>query len=208
MRFIASTQPICKFLDVRPFELRAPDYDDIDVEPPTFPNALAVCRCKEPCRYEVVTSPQPWHPWDPQWTCAGWHVVYADQERTAWTVEQGLWWPNDPPLRPVPPPTEDEQLELLRHWFLPPQHRETFRQSETAWGYDGAVKYLAKLLAHKRTPTYSLHFPEAIAHRSMLRIWFIGHNSPGHPDREIPLDDFIRETLPPAPPAGEQLRLF
>ncbi len=109
-------------------------------------------------------------------------------------------------LPPAPP--AGEQLELLRHWFLPPQHRETFRQSETAWGYDGAVKYLAKLLAHKRTPTYSLHFPEAIAHRSMLRIWFIGHNSPGHPDREIPLDDFIRETLPPAPPAGEQLRLF
>ena len=83
LQYIAPAQIVpCPFLKVEEFELRPPDSDDWDAEPPTFPNALQVCTYDGLCRYQTFCCPQAWHSWDAQVLCAGYSVIYTGGDQT------------------------------------------------------------------------------------------------------------------------------
>jgi len=200
----------CPFLAVREFELRAPDSDDLEEEIPVFPNALPICTAEQACCYQTMCFPQAWHPWDPQWVCCGFSVVYTGKgDELAWTVEPDLggWWPGRSPLQPQPEPTFDEQLELIASQMITAEIRAEFPTWCRRWGYAGATAYVARQIANKRIGE-RWHWPEARSHKGTIEIWRVGHNYPAKPDATMPLIDFVKRFLMEPPPDGEQLRMF
>jgi hypothetical protein len=212
LQYIAPAQIVpCPHLKVEEFELRPPDSDDWDAEPPTFPNALQVCTYDGQCRYQTFCCPQAWHSWDAQVLCAGYSVIYTggDQTEIKLTVEPeiGQWW-NTPPLHPSPEADRAEQLALIAGILLTPKLREEFPKNVRSWGYAGAVAYLGRALIGARTPQHIYHWPEAKVVRGAVLFWHVGRGSMQTPDETIPIADFIHQFLPEPPPEAEQLAMF
>jgi len=202
---------VCACLTVEEFELRPPDSDDWDNEPPTFPNALPICTHTEPCRYQTFCCPQPWHSWPAQVICAGYEVAYNGAgSEIKLTVEPllGAWWPAMLPFHPSPEATRDEQLALIAGILLTAKLKDAFQQNVRRWSYAGAVAYLARELIGARTPSHIYHWPEAKVGRGAVLFWHVGRSSMQTPDETIPIVDFIHQFLPEPPPEAEQLAMF
>jgi hypothetical protein len=196
-------------LEVRRFDLRAPDMDD-DEPNAVFASAypLACCTAPEPlCRYLATLAPQPWQPFGVVPLCWGWETVDGLDggiDTVLTEIDPPMiadWvWPEHPPSTYQPLPDHAEIVTALGTWLIPTTIRDEATSLARRLGYHKGVAHIVRYLeTHPRTSQYG---PTIRIRRGRIRvvptIFADGVV-------ELALDDFVRQVF--AAPA-EQLALF